>query len=578
MRKYIRLISVIVAVLMAFSVFSALPAFAGTAQVSGNSIGFRYNLLTDGTAEIIGYDVPSTKLVVPSQIDGYTVTSIGNNAFKSNETIKSAVIPDTVTNIGEYAFYFCKSLVNLTIPESVTNIGDNAFYWCESLESVKIPDSVITIGESAFASCTGLKDVTIGNNVTSIGSAAFYYCISLKTITIPDSVTALGNCAFQSCDSLINAKIGNGITHIDFQTFSGCKNLFKVTIGNNVKSIGSSAFGGCTSLSDIHLPDSVTALEDYVFSNCRNLISITIPNSIESVGPSTFSGTAWYDNQPDGVVYVGNIAYKYKGVMDESAVIELRAGTVGITDEAFGNCENMREIKIPDSVQYIGEGAFYCCTGLEAVDFGNGIKSIGREAFMWCVNLSDIAIPDSVTKIGKDAFGNTLWYINQPDGIVYAGKGIYSYKGIMPENITLKDGITFLAEEALLECSLNSITIPKSVVNVDNMSIGFYFDEFYDCYFKSVSIIINGYAGTDAERYANKLGFKFVDISNGIPGDVSGDGELSVTDVTDIQRYVAKSVDFTPQQLSVADYNSDGVININDATAVQYALVSSQSY
>ena len=540
---------------MAFSVFSALPVFAGTAQASGNSIGFRYNLLTDGTAEIIGYDVPSTKLVVPSQIDGYTVTSIGKNAFKSNETIKSAVIPDTVTNIGDYAFYFCKSLVNLTIPESVTNIGDNAFYWCESLESVKIPDSVITIGEDAFAVCNGLKDVTIGNNVTSIGRAAFRKCNSLKTITIPDSVTALGGCAFESCDSLINAKIGN-----------------------NVKSIGSSAFSSCTSLSDIHLPDGVTALEDSVFSNCRNLISIKIPDSVESVGPSTFSGTAWYDNQPDGVVYAGNVAYKYKGVMDESAVIELRAGTVGITDEAFGNCENMSEIKIPDSVQYIGEGAFYCCTGLEAVDFGNGIKSIGREAFMWCVNLSDIAIPDSVTKIGKDAFSNTLWYTNQPDGIVYAGKGIYSYKGIMPENITLKDGITFLAEEALLECRLNSITIPKSVVNVDNMSIGFYFDEFYDCYFKSVNIIINGYAGTDAERYANKLGFKFVDISNGIPGDVSGDGELSVTDVTDIQRYVAKSVDFTPQQLSAADFNSDGVININDATAVQYALISSQSY
>ena len=540
---------------MAFSVFSALPVFAGTAQASGNSIGFRYNLLTDGTAEIIGYDVPSTKLVVPSQIDGYTVTSIGKNAFKSNETIKSAVIPDTVTNIGDYAFYFCKSLVNLTIPESVTNIGDNAFYWCESLESVKIPDSVITIGEDAFAVCNGLKDVTIGNNVTSIGRAAFCDCNSLKTITIPDSVTALGGCAFESCDSLINAKIGN-----------------------NVKSIGSSAFSSCTSLSDIHLPDGVTALEDSVFSNCRNLISIKIPDSVESVGPSTFSGTAWYDNQPDGVVYAGNVAYKYKGVMDESAVIELRAGTVGITDEAFGNCENMSEIKIPDSVQYIGEGAFYCCTGLEAVDFGNGIKSIGREAFMWCVNLSDIAIPDSVTKIGKDAFSNTLWYTNQPDGIVYAGKGIYSYKGIMPENITLKDGITFLAEEALLECRLNSITIPKSVVNVDNMSIGFYFDEFYDCYFKSVRIIINGYAGTDAERYANKLGFKFVDISNGIPGDVSGDGELSVTDVTDIQRYVAKSVDFTPQQLSAADFNSDGVININDATAVQYALISSQSY
>ena len=117
----------------------------------------------------------------------------------------AVVIPETVTyngttysvtNIGDYAFRICSSLTSVTIPNSVTSIGYGAFAYCSSLTSVTIGESVTSIGDDAFAYCTSLTSVTIPESVTSIGDQAFAYCSSLTSVTIPNSVTSIGSSAF----------------------------------------------------------------------------------------------------------------------------------------------------------------------------------------------------------------------------------------------------------------------------------------------------------------------------------------------------------------------------------------------
>ena len=79
------------------------------------------------------------------------------------------------------------------ITYSVTGIGESAFRDCSGLTSVTIPNSVTSIGESAFSDCTGLTSVTIPNSVTSIGDYAFFHCYNLASVTIPNSVTSIGD-------------------------------------------------------------------------------------------------------------------------------------------------------------------------------------------------------------------------------------------------------------------------------------------------------------------------------------------------------------------------------------------------
>ena len=148
--------------------------------------------------------------------------------------IASSSVPYTVevTYCGEiYYSYSDEYRGTVTIPEtvtydgrtySVTNIGDDAFRGCSVLTSVTIPNSVTSIGSCAFQDCSGLTSVIIPNSVTSIGGSAFYGCSGLTSVTIPESVTSIGYGAFRKCSGLTSVTIPNSVTSIGVHAFSGC--------------------------------------------------------------------------------------------------------------------------------------------------------------------------------------------------------------------------------------------------------------------------------------------------------------------------------------------------------------------
>ena len=88
---------------------------------------------------------------------------------------------------------------------------------------------------------------------------------------------------------------------------------------------------------------------------------MTIPTSVTEIGYSAFGGTPWYNNQPDGVVYIGKVAYEFKGEMASGTAINIKEGTVSISGYAFYGCTGLTSITIPNSVTSIGEFAFSGC-------------------------------------------------------------------------------------------------------------------------------------------------------------------------------------------------------------------------
>ena len=176
-----------------------------------------------------------------------------------------------------------------TIPQGITSIGDSAFSSCESLTSISIPDSVTSIGDGAFSSCESLTSISIPDSVTSIGDGVFSSCYSLTSISIPDSVTSLGDWAFNECEFLTNITIPDSVTSIGDGVFSGCESLTSISIPDSVTSIGDWAFSRCESLTSISIPDSVTSIGDWAFFHCDSLTSISIPDSVTSFGKDAFN-------------------------------------------------------------------------------------------------------------------------------------------------------------------------------------------------------------------------------------------------------------------------------------------------
>ncbi len=123
-KQKLRILSVIFALIL---IITSIPI---TVIAETTEDGFEYSILDDGTAEIIKYTGGATELDIPSEIDGYTVTSIGQTAFQDCTGLTSITIPDSVTIIGYGAFTECNELTSVTIPDSVTIIGSYAFGYC----------------------------------------------------------------------------------------------------------------------------------------------------------------------------------------------------------------------------------------------------------------------------------------------------------------------------------------------------------------------------------------------------------------------------------------------------------------
>ena len=213
----------------------------------------------------------------------------------------------------------------------------------------------------------------------------------------------------------------------------------------------------------------VTGIGSSAFYCCTGLMSIEIPNSVTSIGTDAFYGTAWYNNQPDGLVYVGKVAYGYKGNMPNNSTIVLEEGTLGIAGDAFYKCSGLISITMPSSLICIGRSAFYGCSSLKSITIPNSVTSIGDDAFSKCTGLISIIIPSSVTSIGDYAFEGctSLTSIEIPNSVASIGE--YAFAGCSGlTSIEIPNSVTSIGQGSFDGCSsLTSVNISNSVTSIE---------------------------------------------------------------------------------------------------------------
>lgn len=265
-----------------------------TVTVAAATNTFDFNLTT-GT--ITKYNGTDTVVVIPSKINGVTVTTIGTDAFLGLN-ITSVTIPANVTEIGSNAFADCTNLTsvnyagdwsNLTIQSGNPAVQDAANEQLFDFAFTPDNTAVIVIRYKGTAADVTIPSRYKGKPVTMIDHAAFHDS-AVTSVTIPDSVTAIPDYAFGFCSQLTNISIPNSVTFIGFSAFNSCTSLKSITLPSSLSTIQSYAFYNCENLKTIRIPVSVTSIGNYAFDVCPSLMTVTYPGS----------KTQWDDNITKG--------------------------------------------------------------------------------------------------------------------------------------------------------------------------------------------------------------------------------------------------------------------------------------
>lgn len=469
-----------------------------------------------------------------------TIVTVDNYAFTDCTKLASASLGGT-KNLGSNAFYNCKELVSLDLG-SLNNIGGYAFGGCSSLTSVELPASVTTLSNNAFRGCTALETVTGGSGLQKVGRYTFRntklyedstnlvyvggWVVDCKTKDGFSVRLELNGTVGISDYGLIELKNVSSIvlpdlSYIGDYAFYNCQELQSVTVGNvtsgstQVRTIGEHAFDGCILLNDVILEEGVEVIGSYAFQDCQRLTQIEIPDSVNVIGTYAFYRSGLWVNATE-IVYAGEYSGNNGAVRGNKWVVGFKApgstikieeGTVGVANYAFYKCDVYPTVVFPDSVKYIGKGAFYESTvmyvtlpkGLERIEdytfyranylqeieLPNTVTSIGRSAFYEVFGLSEITFPASLKEIGPYAFYNCGLYIDTSElgglvtvnfaegGSVRIGDRAFAYC-FQLTSLNL-DGVQEIGARAFQECiALESIHFGSTLTEVGNYA-------FYSC-------------------------------------------------------------------------------------------------
>ena len=260
--------------------------------------------------------------------------------------------------------------------------------------------------------------------------------------------------------------------------------------GIRVTDIGYSAFYGCTNLKEITIPDSVENIGDNPFMGCKNLLNINI--SANNPTLEFVDNALIYKSEKRLVCYLS---------ASEESKYEISKEIKVIGDSAFSECENLKEITIPDSVVYIGNYSFLKCENLKEICIPEGLRLIGKSTFYGCKNLTKINIPESVKFIDNSAFYlcENLTEINIPDGVQSIGDRAFIFCDKLTE-VNVPDGTQAIGYRTFYACkNLTKINIPASVKYIG--------EEAFDMCFMLTATVEKG---SFAEEYCKENNVKYM--------------------------------------------------------------------
>lgn len=242
-------------------------------------------------------------------------------------------------------------------------VNGNTFTYADNNDGITITGGTITN-----------PDVVIpaeidGKTVTEIGMNAFFFNNNIKTLTIPENVKRIDWYAFNTCENLTEVTLPESLEYIDDWAFERCSSLKTVTIPKNISHVGSGAFAQNTSMTSINCD---TANSAYV-----SVDGVLFTKDMKELTAYPCGRSGGY-TVPESVNHIGNAAFY--GAKKLSSV-EISGALDFIGFEAFAECELLSNVNINDGVNYVGYWAFRGCTGIKQLTVPQSVTNIGDQAF-----------------------------------------------------------------------------------------------------------------------------------------------------------------------------------------------------
>ena len=357
-------------------------------------------------------------------------------------------------SLGSYAFYDLDKLVSAKLPKELETLGDYAFNGCNRLKSVDASATgELNVGTCAFSNCNILEEVILPEKVSEIGSYSFQNCANLSTLKIDNITGSIGTDAFNRCNKMRDFKIGSIGGNIQKYAFRECSSVETVEIDSIGGNIEEDAFINSNNIEEIKIGVMSGNLQKGSLSDMANLKSIEFGKGPRVIGSKILDNCFKFESfvAGDGTIEVSSEAFDQRD----------KWGSAGF--------RSLKRVILPNTVQKIGDKAFYVCTKLSEFTMPKSVTSIGKEAFYICSSIDSIDIPEGVTTIPQKAFYGCyeLRHINLSPNLTSIDS--YAFRSCDIKELKLPLGLKSIGESAFNDCSkLTELHIPSSLETIGN--------------------------------------------------------------------------------------------------------------
>ena len=400
-----KLLALLLTLVMAVSVVSIVPTVSAeeTVYTSGD---FQYVKLNDKNIRITKYIGEGLDVVIPSKLDNYTVTRVGDDLFYYNRKVTSVSFPDSIKKLDSSPFYDLFEIKKVTFGKYVTEIPNDFLYYCYGLESYTIPPQITKVHYGSFP--RRLKTLIIGKGLKTYGTDD---TMGLSFL-VEEIKVSRNNKYFSSKDGVLYNKKKTKLI-----AYPGGKKTAKFTIPSSVKTVDDNSFAWHGYLKNVTFTKNIKKIGYRAFMDCHKLSSINIPKNITSIGIDAF--------------------YNCTSVtkLTINANKNLKIG-----DYAFSSLIKIKTLKVP---KVSGKGVFAECSKLSSISIPSNVKTLTKYEFSECINLEKVTIPKTVKKIEDMALGYDYnYYYGNYSKLKYFT--IRGYKGSAGEKYAKKNGFKFV--------------------------------------------------------------------------------------------------------------------------------------